>query len=91
MAKKTPETIGPLTPLYGFMEGDTLVILILGYGNETVASLIGKLQKSVALRVKTKISPRLIHNGKIVDPSLSLREAKIEAFDRVDVIEGSQS
>jgi len=41
-------------PLYGFLEGDTLGLLVLAEEDETVLELARKLQNAANLRVATK-------------------------------------
>ena len=74
-----------MIPLYGFVEGDTLGIVVLGYENETVQTLTEKLQASVELRVKFRENGVLTYKGSPLDPLMTLKQAGIEALERVDV------
>ena len=76
-----------MTPLYGFLEGDTMGLLIFAYEEETVGDLARKLERAAALRVAPKPRVTLIHRDRPVDPSLTVRAAGLEALDRFDVVE----
>ena len=76
-----------MIPLYGFLRGDTLGLLILCQANETVAELADKLQRSSKLRVRTRSRVRVVYKGRVLDPALTLAAAEIEPLDRFDVIE----
>jgi hypothetical protein len=77
-------------PLYGFLEGDTVGLLILADEGETVQTLARKLQDAAHLRVARRDHAHLFYNGKAMDPALTIAQAAFEAFDRFDVISGWQ-
>jgi len=55
-------------PLYGFLEGDTLGLLMLAEEGETVLQLARKLQQAASLRVARVDQIDFIYNGKAIDP-----------------------
>jgi hypothetical protein len=73
-------------PLYGFLEGDTLGLLVLAEEGETVLELARKLQDAANIRVAHKDRIDLVYNGKAVDPGLTVAQAGLQASDRFDVI-----
>jgi hypothetical protein len=73
-------------PLYGFLQGDTMGLLILADEGESVQSLGKKLQDAGSLRVAGKNHAMVVHNDKAIDPALTVAQAGFEAFDRFDVI-----
>jgi hypothetical protein len=73
-------------PLYGFLEGDTLGLLVLGEEGETVLELARKLQDAASLRVTYNDKISFVYNGKTIDPELTLARAGLQALDRFDVI-----
>ena len=75
-----------MIPLYGFLEGDTLGLLMLGREDETVASLAARLQDSARLRVARKARVSVIFKGQTLDQALTLARAGLGALDRFDVI-----
>jgi hypothetical protein len=80
-----------MIPLYGFLRGDTLGLLILGEETDTVAELAEKLQRSARLRVPTRAHVRVMYRGRELEPSLTLKAAELEPLCRFDVIEGEIS
>jgi hypothetical protein len=76
-----------MIPLYGFLEGDTIGLLVLADEDDTVATLIEKLQTSARVRVKTRSGVKLLHNGLMLDAQMTVGQARMEALDRIDVVE----
>jgi hypothetical protein len=73
-------------PLYGFLEGDTLGLLMLAEEGETVLDLARKLQDAASLRVARNDKIDFVYNGKAIDPGLTVVQAGLQALDRFDVI-----
>ncbi len=73
-----------MVPLYGFLEGDSLGLLILAEEDETVASLSSKLVRSAAVRVAVGRT-RLLFEGCLLDPSLPVKGAGMKPLSRFDV------
>ena len=73
-------------PLYGFLEGDTLGLLLLAEEGETVLELARKLQDAASLRVARKDKIDFVYNGKTIDPGLTVAQAGLQALDRFEVI-----
>jgi hypothetical protein len=74
-------------PLYGFLEGDTLGLLLLAEEGETVLELARKLQDAASVRVARNDKIDLIYNGNAIDPGLTVAQAGLQPLDRFDVIE----
>ncbi len=73
-------------PLYGFLEGDTLGLLVLAEEAQTVLELARKLQDAANIRVARNDDVELLYNGKTLDPGLTVAQAGLQALDRFDVI-----
>jgi len=73
-------------PLYGFLEGDTVGLLVLAEEGETILELARKLQDAASIRVLRQENIDFVYGGKAVDPSITVAEAGLEALDRFDVI-----
>jgi hypothetical protein len=73
-------------PLYGFLEGDLLGLLVIAEEVETVQELARKLQDAASIRVACNDDVELLYNGKTVDPALTVAQAGLQALDRFDVI-----
>ena len=72
-------------PLYGFLEGDTLGLLVLAQEGETVLELARKLQEAASIRVARNDKIDLVYNGKAIDPGLTVAQTGLQALDRFDV------
>jgi hypothetical protein len=75
-------------PLYGFLQGDTIGLLILADEGESVQALARKLQDGGSLRVAGRNYVQVVHNDRTIDPALTVAEAGFQALDRFDVISG---
>jgi hypothetical protein len=72
-------------PLYGFLEGDTLGLLILAEEGDTLQALARKLQDAASIRVARADKIDFVYNGKAIDPGLTVTQAGLQALDRFDV------
>jgi hypothetical protein len=75
-------------PLYGFLQGDTIGLLILADEGDTLQSLARKLQDAASLRVARKDQVQVVYNEKAMDPTITIAQAGFQALDRFDVISG---
>jgi hypothetical protein len=75
-------------PLYGFLQGDTVGLLILVEEGDTVEVLAQKLQDAASLRVAARAKVRVIYNEKAIDPAITVAQAGLQPLDRFDVIAG---
>ena len=75
-----------MIPLYGFLEGDTIGLLILAHADETVGDLASRLQTSASVRVAAKERVALIYKGNRLPLELTVARAGLEALERFDVI-----
>lgn len=73
-------------PLYGFLQGDVLGLLILTEEEETVHALSERLQDAASLRVAHTQNVKVIYQGNVIDPGLTLREAGLSPLERFDVV-----
>ncbi len=76
-----------MIPLYGFLEGDTLGLLVLAGAEDTAAELAAKLQQAARTRRAERRAMKLIYRGRVVDPSETVARAKMQPLDRFDVVE----
>ena len=77
-------------PLYGFLEGDTLGLLVLAEEGETILELARKLQDAASIRVAREDEIDFVYDGKAIDPELTVAQAGLQALDRFDVISRHQ-
>ena len=73
-------------PLYCFVRGDTLGLVVLAPEQESVDDLAERLSRAAAPRVTLNGPLRVLHRGKVLQGGQSLSEAGINALDRVDLI-----
>lgn len=73
-------------PLYGFLEGDTLGLVVLAEEGETVLELARKLQDAASIRVARSDKIGFVYNGNAIDPGLTVAQAGLKALERFDVI-----
>jgi hypothetical protein len=76
-----------LIPLYGFLEGDVLGLLILASEDDTVLALAHKLQQAAALRVAPRHGAHVCVSakGEPLEPSARVGAAGLQPLDRFDV------
>jgi hypothetical protein len=75
-----------LIPVYGFLRGDTIGLLVLVHDDEPVSAIARKLQQAAAVRVAPADAVRVVHEGTTLDPAIAIGRSGIEALDRVDVV-----
>lgn len=73
-------------PLYVFVRGDTLGLVVLAPEHESIEELAQRLSRAAAPRVTLEGRLRVLHHGKPVAGELTLLEAGIRALDRVDLV-----
>jgi len=72
-------------PVYGFLEGDTIGLLILADEQELLAVTAAKLQAAARLRARLDGPLALFVNGHAVELEATVQQAGIKALDRLDV------
>jgi hypothetical protein len=75
-------------PLYGFLQGDVVGLLILAEDVDTIRTLANKLQDAASLRVAGRDKVDVVFNSKVIDPAITVAQAGLQALDRFDVIAG---
>jgi hypothetical protein len=76
-------------PLYGFLEGDTIGLLVLASEDDTIEELARRLSASASVRVRPKARVAVIHHGRVLAPSSTAGASGLAAFDRIDVVDGN--
>jgi hypothetical protein len=72
-------------PLYGFLQGDVLGILLLADEQTTLGELAERLQQAARLRVVRRPNAVVMHRGRLLDVRLTVKQANLEALERIDV------
>ena len=79
-----------MIPLYGFLQGDSLGLLILAREDDTLARLAEKLASAAELRVAPLRSPCVVVAGRTLDPEMTVAAAGLNALDKFDVREADR-
>jgi hypothetical protein len=77
-----------LIPVYGFVEGDTLGILVLARSSMTVAELSAKLAGSARLRVAMTPPYALYYRGEALPEDRTVASVGIATLSRIDLRRG---
>ncbi|HSR96052.1 MAG TPA: toluene-4-monooxygenase system B family protein [Kofleriaceae bacterium] len=75
-------------PLYCFVEGDSLGVLVLVDDHESVAELAQQAQQAAAVRVAPRPHVMVYAHGAVLDRDATVKEIGLIALDRIDVVEG---
>jgi 16S rRNA U516 pseudouridylate synthase RsuA-like enzyme len=75
-------------PLYGFLQGDTVGLLILADDGDTLEALARKLQAAASLRVAVRDPVRVVYKDNTMDQTMTVAQAGLQALDRFDVLSG---
>jgi hypothetical protein len=73
-------------PLYGFLQGDTIGLLVLASETASIDAIGRQLQVSASVRVKPIDHFSVLHRGRVLNPQITVEEAGLEPLDRVDVV-----
>lgn len=74
-----------LLPVYGFLEGDVMGLLVLVHDHHKLDDFANQLTQAAAVRVLPFLARSIHHDGQVLDPQLTLAQAGIKALDRIDV------
>ena len=80
-----------MIPLYGFLEGDTIGLLVLAEEDDSIAEVARKLQAAARLRVAIDGPVTVMEDGKAIDPTVTVAEAGLQPLARIDVRRGPPS
>jgi hypothetical protein len=72
-------------PLYGFLEGDTIGLLIVADEQESVRSLAAKLRDAASLRVDGSCYMDVVYQSIVLDPDCTLAQADFKPLQRFDL------
>jgi hypothetical protein len=72
-------------PLYGFLEGDILGLIVLAEETDTVLDVARKLQDAASMRVIRNDHVDFVYDGKTINHGLTVAQAGLQALDRFDV------
>lgn len=74
-----------LVPIYGFLENDTMGVVILAHDDMTIAEVVNKLRAAARVRANWSGEAEAMFQNRVLDPLATITEAGIRALDRIDV------
>ncbi len=74
-----------MIPLYGFLQGDSMGLLILAREEDTLGQLAEKLQSAADVRVAPLRRPRVLVAGRLLDLEMTVAAAGLSALDKFEV------
>ena len=76
-----------MIPVYAFLEGDSLGLLVFAYEDETVADLTRKVCASSRCRINVKDPGRLCarFGGEALEPGMKIRDTGISALSMIEI------
>lgn len=77
-----------LVPLYGFLEGDTIGLLVLAHAGDLIRDVAADLQQAAAVRVEPFDSYRVYAGEHLLDLDQTVAQSGLSALDRIDVRQG---
>ena len=75
-----------MIPLYGFLQGDSIGLLVLADEGDTAVELAEKLQSAARIRVNAAEKVKVVYQGVIMNPQTTVSQAQMGPLDRFDVI-----
>jgi len=75
-----------LVPIYGFLRGDTIGLLVLVHHDEPVRVLAERLRDAASVRVRPAPIVEVRHEGRSLDLDSTVASAGLTALERVDVV-----
>jgi hypothetical protein len=79
----TPDT---LVPLYGFVRGDTLGLLVLVRSGDSIRSLAASLAQAAQVRVAPFERAVVLAGERRLDPESTVAAAGLAPLERVDLV-----
>jgi hypothetical protein len=76
-----------MIPLYGFLQGDTIGLLILVDSLDTIEAVAGRLRQAASVRVAE--DPRLrvvLHGTRRLDPTHTVAGSGLQPLDLIRVV-----
>jgi Toluene-4-monooxygenase system protein B (TmoB) len=75
-----------MIPLYSFLEGDTMGLLMLASDDETVDALAARAEASAGCRVAPRGGLQVRWRGQLLDGRATVAATGLEPLDRIDVV-----
>lgn len=73
-------------PLYGFVQGDTMGVVVLARPDETVQALADKLMAAVGVRVARRDGFKIMFRDRSLDLGALVRTQGLEPLERLTLV-----
>lgn len=73
-------------PLYAFVRGDSLGLVVVVDARRTVEELAAVIQEAASVRVAPRARVRVVARGRSLDLHQTVEAAGLAALDRVDLV-----
>ncbi len=73
-------------PLYAFVRGDSMVLIVLADADHTIAELCLRTQRAAAVRVAPAASADVYLGNRRLSPELTVSEAGLTPLDRIELV-----
>lgn len=74
-----------MIPLYGFLQGDTIGLLVLASPDDSMAVLCAKLQAAARARVRAQNNPVAVYANRTLPAGATVADVGMLPLDRFDV------
>ncbi len=74
-----------MIPLLGFLQGDSLGLLVFAQDTDTIKDIARRLQKAANVRVAASDATMLYHKGKLLPDESLVKDIGFHLLDRIDV------
>jgi hypothetical protein len=75
-----------LMPLYGFVEGDTMGVVVLARSDGTAHELGEEMIAAASVRVARRGRFKVMFHDRALEPGATLRMQGLSALERVDLV-----
>ena len=79
-----------LVPLYGFLRGETIGLIVLVHDYQTISDVADVLQEAASVRVRPAARASVYVGEHRLDPQMTVAAAGLGPLDRVDVVQESE-
>lgn len=73
-------------PLYAFVRGDTLGLVVVVDPRRTIEELVAIVQEAASVRIAPRPRVRLVVRGRGLEPTITVEQAGLAALDRIDLV-----
>ncbi|HTM44218.1 MAG TPA: toluene-4-monooxygenase system B family protein [Polyangiaceae bacterium] len=79
-----------MVPVYGFLQGDVMGVVVLAQDHETLTEVAAKLFQAASMRVAPYANYEMRLNGRPLQIEMTVTEAGILPLDRLDIVRSTR-